>query len=281
MKEKITLFILFFSLTIFAQEEYITDYEIWYEVEYSIDSTNLEKRTKEDLYLYSGSQFGVFMNFNEAHEEEIIADYEEQMRKQKGQSTTSYHDKISRVTNFNSIFYKDYKSDTIWTLSTLVYQYFLYPEPITPVWELQDEMKSFENYTVQKATTHFAGRDYTAWFTSAIPIPDGPYLFKGLPGLIVEFYDAEKHYHFKLTSVQKLKTTKAWTIPENHKKTTKKEFLKLKEKEIDLEVEDMFSIKGDEDQVKVVIGDREVSKGEYKKVLKEWSSKKNNHIERN
>ena len=38
-----------------------------------------------------------------------------------------------------------------------------------------EDSKEFMNYTVHKATTTYAGRDYEAWFTE-IPINDGPYI---------------------------------------------------------------------------------------------------------
>ena len=45
--------------------------------------------------------------------------------------------------------------------------------------------KQIDGYTCNKATTHFRGRDYEAWFTPEIPITFGPFKFKGLPGLIL------------------------------------------------------------------------------------------------
>lgn len=279
MKTLLFLFACFLSMNLSAQKEFVTPYKIKYEVTYSIDSTNLKNKTTEILYLYTGANYGVFMNYNEAHEEERIADYEKQMRAQKGQSTIAYHDHVSRETNFNSMFFKDLKSDSIWTVSTLVYNHFLYSEPVVPQWKLEDETKIMYDYRVQKSTTYFAGRKYTAWFAPEIPIPDGPYLFKGLPGLIVDLVDEEEHYHFRLLSIQPLEKPKIWHFPEEVKSTSKEEFRKLKDKQIDLKTEDIFSAKGDETEVKVVIGNREVTKGEYRRMLKDKYQKKNNPIE--
>lgn len=54
--------------------------------------------------------------------------------------------------------------------------------------------KTILGYSCNKATTIFNNRIYTAWYTSEIPISDGPYRFKGLAGLILEIND-EKNYH--------------------------------------------------------------------------------------
>src|SRR5690606_15007177 len=54
-----------------------------------------------------------------------------------------------------------------------------------------------------KATTHFAGRKWIAWFASEIPFQDGPYKFRGLPGLIFQIEDADKFHVFTLQSISK------------------------------------------------------------------------------
>ena len=73
-------------------------------------------------------------------------------------------------------------------------------------WTIDSEKKIINDYPCQKATTRFSGRDYTAWFTGEIPISDGPYKFNGLPGLIIELYDTDDHYHYLLTSLKRAKT---------------------------------------------------------------------------
>ena len=42
-----------------------------------------------------------------------------------------------------------------------------------------------------------------AWFTSEIPISEGPWKFHGLPGLIVKLHDTKRHYEFELVSFKK------------------------------------------------------------------------------
>lgn len=78
------------------------------------------------------------------------------------------------------------------------------PEPRTMEWKVQDETKMYENYKLQKATTSFAGRNWIAWFSQDIPVVDGPYKFKGLPGLIFSVEDAKQDYVFQLIKIQKI-----------------------------------------------------------------------------
>lgn len=65
-------------------------------------------------------------------------------------------------------------------------------------WEILQEKSVYEGYNVQKASTAFAGRKWTAWFTNEIPISDGPYKFYGLPGLILKISDDKQQHKMEL-----------------------------------------------------------------------------------
>jgi len=74
-------------------------------------------------------------------------------------------------------------------------------------WKLSNETQNFEGYKVQKATTKFAGRDWTAWFSKDVNISEGPYKFRGLPGLIFILEDNQKDFIYKLVKNIKLPKT--------------------------------------------------------------------------
>lgn len=74
-------------------------------------------------------------------------------------------------------------------------------------WKLTGENKKLKNLNLQKATTTWGGRNWTAWFTTDIPFQEGPYKFHGLPGLITELYDDKSNYRFELVKMQKIPTT--------------------------------------------------------------------------
>ena len=71
-------------------------------------------------------------------------------------------------------------------------------------WNLHPETKMKNDWKLQKATTDFGGRKWTAWFTTEIPYSEGPYKFKGLPGLVVELLDSENNFQFELVKISKL-----------------------------------------------------------------------------
>ncbi|RYG09668.1 MAG: GLPGLI family protein [Chitinophagaceae bacterium] len=65
-------------------------------------------------------------------------------------------------------------------------------------WQLEEETDTIASYTCQRATLKFRGRNYIAWFTTDIPVNDGPWKFSGLPGLILKIEDADQLYSFTL-----------------------------------------------------------------------------------
>lgn len=74
-------------------------------------------------------------------------------------------------------------------------------------WKLEQETGKKQKLDVQKATASFGGREWIAWFTREIPINEGPYKFKGLPGLILEIQDTKGQYKFTLIRNQNLPET--------------------------------------------------------------------------
>lgn len=71
-------------------------------------------------------------------------------------------------------------------------------------WEIRPDLKRIANMPVQKAIAEFGGRKWTAWFNPEIPIPEGPYKFNGLPGLVVEVSDADENYRYSLKEIKKI-----------------------------------------------------------------------------
>jgi len=79
---------------------------------------------------------------------------------------------------------------------------YYYQEPASPfAWVIT--LATIAGYACQRATT-FGGRTWEAWFTRAVPIPDGLYKFYGLPGLIGKVGDTRGYYLFELTQLRQL-----------------------------------------------------------------------------
>ncbi|TZG00096.1 GLPGLI family protein (plasmid) [Chryseobacterium panacisoli] len=70
-------------------------------------------------------------------------------------------------------------------------------------WKITSEQKMIGKYKSQKAETNYGGRNWIAWFTTELPFSNGPYVFNGLPGLIVSIQDSNNEYSFNLIEVKK------------------------------------------------------------------------------
>ncbi|GEN75432.1 GLPGLI family protein [Chryseobacterium hagamense] len=108
-------------------------------------------------------------------------------------------------------------------------------EPVSFEWEITDSTKSINELKVQKAETNFGGRKWIAWFTAEIPFSYGPYKFNGLPGLIIELYDSQKNYFFKLIKNEKIpKDYESLTLDGFKSKSIKTNYQKLNKLKLEL-----------------------------------------------
>lgn len=78
-------------------------------------------------------------------------------------------------------------------------------------WQLTEAQDSIAGLLCYQATTSYGGRHYTAWYAPEIPIADGPYVFCGLPGLIVQIADEREWFQFRLKSIQTNPGPRFWS----------------------------------------------------------------------
>ncbi|PJJ64176.1 GLPGLI family protein [Chryseobacterium geocarposphaerae] len=84
---------------------------------------------------------------------------------------------------------------------------FSFPSEDKISWNLTNETKKFGENTLQKATANFGGRSWVAWFNKEVNISEGPYKFRGLPGLIFRLEDSGSNFIFTLIKNNNLKET--------------------------------------------------------------------------
>lgn len=107
------------------------------------------------------------------------------------------------------IIYKNYpEQGKMLVQDAASYEYYKYTE-LLPLqsWEIGEDTTSIAGYPCQKAVCQWRGRDYTAWFTTDIPLSDGPYKFCGLPGLIMKVEDSEHLFCFTLEGMRQVNDT--------------------------------------------------------------------------
>ncbi len=79
-----------------------------------------------------------------------------------------------------------------------------FTEPCPPQqWILHNETMTILEHRCQKATCHWRGRDFVAWFAADVPIKGGPWKFGGLPGCILKVYDVQKIYVWEAVAIER------------------------------------------------------------------------------
>lgn len=74
-------------------------------------------------------------------------------------------------------------------------------------WKILQDTVSILGIKCQKAETSFRGRNYEAYFTTDIKVPDGPWKFNGLPGLILRIFSLDDTYSFEAKSIEVFEDT--------------------------------------------------------------------------
>ena len=157
----------------------------------------LEIHKKEDLVKVNMA-LDISKNFVKFYDYEFAK--EDSIRKKTGKNLQYFSDSDqSLVRKINSFDNKSYFSSG--------YDYFVISSTDKMDWKIEKETKKVQNFSLQKATTNFGGRKWTAWFNTEIPFQEGPYKFKGLSGLIFEIYDSENLFHYTLVKSVNLPQT--------------------------------------------------------------------------
>lgn len=233
-----TFLLIIFSLVFssaFAQNKEIEDqikYKAIYELTYAPDSTDIHELKTEDFNLFLGNKVSIF-----ASRGRTMSDSLKMNLQGRDIGSMNFEERAKRTkTEFESVIYKGFPEEKISYSYKILRDNLRYEEDLNQFsWEILPENKLIEGYQAQKATTTFAGRNYIAWFTSEIPISEGPYKFNGLPGLILEISDVQNHYNYKLKSFEKFKNPASVELKVSHFiKSDKKEILEsIKEYKLD------------------------------------------------
>jgi GLPGLI family protein len=158
-----------------------------YNLSYKYDSSDFSKVHKESLLLIAFPKVSLFIPYNKYLQDSI-----DQNDLNKVAVLMNEIDATKRKTSPLPIIFRN--NEHISEIHQLM-ENFSINDTIKLFWTLHEEVKDYEGIAVRKATTSFKGRHYIAWYAPSIPIDEGPYKFKGLPGLILELSDTKDDLH--------------------------------------------------------------------------------------
>jgi len=236
--KKMIYFLLFLLIPIlgFSQKKLDNAY-LKCQYEHIWKSDTLENKTSDDLLiLLIGENMSKCYSYYSAEVDSISAlpNWFEVMKKhldyafsKKEINTNDYPHK-----RMKAYVYKNYPQGKMTVTDGLTLQYYVYEDELNAQqWEIHDSTKTLLDYSCQMATCDFRGREWTVWFSTDIPVSDGPWKFGGLPGLIMEAYDKGNQYVFTIVGLQKLESEpiifrESYLPAKRFEKTNRLDFLK-------------------------------------------------------
>lgn len=197
MKLIISLSVFLITVLVNAQNKRFT-----YEYKFIPDSTNTSDVKTEMMNLDKSSEGSKFYSYTVYHSDSIMrVDLEKQL------ATTGMINVTSEMRK-GLVRYsvsKDYPHYKTFLHNQILGDHYKVSDDRKLNWKMSAEKQKIGEWNTQKAETEFGGRKWIAWFTSDIPIQDGPYKFHGLPGLIVKLEDRTKSHIFTLQAVKNIK----------------------------------------------------------------------------
>lgn len=243
--------------TVMAQQPDVANTLVHYKFSHLRDTTKPNEPYKENMMLMIGKNATAYKSYDRR-----LADLQvkKQIQEQLAANGGNGPIRIQRRNGGSGTEYYMFPNENKLVRKEKLINNYLVDEPYPVMnWKITGDTASFAGLHCQKATTHFKGRDYTAWFCPDIPFHGGPWKLSGLPGLILEAYDTRKQVVFSFDGIEdltKIVATKTAhdlqparpegmvkmigfddadqdprliQLPADGIKTTQKEFLKLQE----------------------------------------------------
>lgn len=206
--------------------------EAIYRLKYRTDSTAPATRS-DVMRLQIGSKASRFESLNAVRGDSVVEAAFKMAQSQAGTNGSTTNIDLGKVdmasfrTSFREVIFKVPAAKQLVFRDRIGLGKFAYAEPLDQLaWAISPATAAIAGYTCQRATTTYAGRHWEAWFTREVPVPEGPYKFYGLPGLIVKLADAGANYTYELARLRQLPAPIPMKVPEESAKSVSKaEFL--------------------------------------------------------
>ena len=199
------LLITLMSIALFDSDAICADFRAIYNFEYTKDSINSIKE-KDILYLEISTNNSFCFSYYTYYSDSLKSTPNGRAiwRKlfsaaiaKEGSNATSFPYKhstfmITKHNESDGIHIKDVIDEDIYEYTTSKSEF---------NWQLCDSVKTIHGFESYKATCSYHGREWVVWFSPDLPFNDGPWVFCGLPGLILEAQDKDHLFSFRLTGL--------------------------------------------------------------------------------
>jgi GLPGLI family protein len=165
------------------------------------DTANRGVPFTENMVLAVGKHAGVYRSYDHL----LSAAQDKKKTQEAVANSTDGNVMVNHHITGSGTEYFQYPNDKKMFRKESLFGSFLVAEALPVIkWQVIGDTASFGGLHCQKATCHFKGRDYTAWFCPDLPVSLGPWKLTGLPGVIVDAYDATGDVRFAFDGVEKV-----------------------------------------------------------------------------
>ncbi|MFP3598917.1 GLPGLI family protein [Chryseobacterium sp. SIMBA_029] len=200
---KYFLLIFFLPLQFFSQEIDSSKIECKYLITFLIDTANINTLRKENASLLIGTHISLFKSDQKQIADSLTLISVEKSVSNPVNGQIEINTSSVPAAKFKpEVFYEKGKL-TIYDEISKEHYHFAAPDKIA--WKIENDTKIIQGYHCRKAISKYGNKLITVWYTDQIPIQEGPYTFKGLPGLVLEAYDSKDYFHFTLMGLKKIK----------------------------------------------------------------------------
>lgn len=186
----------------FAQTPDTAQVLVHYKFTHVRDTANRDHPYTENMGLYIGKNSSAYRSYDNVLEQ---AEFKKEMQAAIANSPDG-HVNIHRNRRGSGAEYYEFPNQKkLVRKEPLVMETYLIDDAMPSIdWKISSDTANYGGLHCQKATAHFKGRDYTAWFCPDMPLHVGPWKLNGLPGVIVEAYDTKKDVQFMFDGVEKV-----------------------------------------------------------------------------
>lgn len=196
MKKLLVNFFLIVGIVTFAQNK-----RFIYEYKFISDSTKIDDVKTEMMFLDTTKDGSKYYSYTVFNSDSIMkVDLEKQLAATGSINVKSDMQKGSVRYSVTKT-YPDYKINLHRRLGMDAYNI---SDDRKINWKILPEKEKIGEWNAQKAEADFAGRHWIAWFSTEIPIQDGPYKFRDLPGLIVKIEDKTGSHKMELKGIKNI-----------------------------------------------------------------------------
>lgn len=198
---RIFLFILLFFVNLFSAQNFEnSNIKCNYLTKFLIDTTDSNTKKEEITSLWIGKNISIFKSDQKARYDSLS----------KESARNSFQNPVNGkvILDFSKIPRAHFIPEVLKTGNKLeifdkvLNVNYVYESDQKINWTLLNETKIISTYKCRKAVGKYRNKNMTAWYTEEIPVPEGPYTFKGLPGLVIEAYDDKDFFHFTLVKLK-------------------------------------------------------------------------------